>query len=293
MAVQRGLLLIADIAGYTRFMEFHRSDLAHAQDIVARLLEAMIDASPTLELVEVEGDAAFMYRPVPGGTGPELAETAVRQSVAMHGAFHASQQKMACLNKCPCQGCAQVANLKVKFVAHLGDVAPQRVKRLTRLAGFDVIFVHRMLKNSVPVREYVLMSEPLWERADERMRTAARLLEQELRGVGRGRRPSGGSRTGAGCPFSPRRHCATPIRSASRAARSRATAGSTCRAARRDTRSSTRTPPPMSRSGARSWRAAMSPPVWARATSSRSRRRSASSRAASASTTVPSASARW
>src|SRR2546428_8416407 len=128
-----------------------------------------------------------MYRAVPGGAGPELAETALRESVAMHGAFHASQQKMACLNKCPCQGCAQVANLKVKFVAHLGEVAPQRVKRLTKLAGLDVIFVHRMLKNSVPVREYVLMSEPLWERADERMRTGARLLEQELEGVGRAR----------------------------------------------------------------------------------------------------------
>ena len=52
MSVQRGLLLIADIAGYTRFMEFHRTDLAHAQDIVARLLEAMIDASSALELVD-------------------------------------------------------------------------------------------------------------------------------------------------------------------------------------------------------------------------------------------------
>ena len=31
MSVQRGLLLIADIAGYTRFMEFHRTDLAHGQ----------------------------------------------------------------------------------------------------------------------------------------------------------------------------------------------------------------------------------------------------------------------
>src|SRR2546426_517334 len=147
MAVQRGLLLIADIAGYTRFMEFHRTDLAHAQDVVARLLEAMIDATSALDLVEVEGDAAFMYRPLPGGTGPELVESALGQSVAMHGAFHALQQKIACLNNCPCQGCAQVGNLKVKFVAHLGDVAPQRVKRLTRLAGFDVIFVHRMLKN--------------------------------------------------------------------------------------------------------------------------------------------------
>src|SRR2546422_1604595 len=182
MAVQRGLLLIADIAGYTRFMEFHRTDLAHAQDVVARLLEAMIDATSALDLVEVEGDAAFMYRPLPGGTGPELVESALGQSVAMHGAFHALQQKIACLNNCPCQGCAQVGNLKVKFVAHLGDVAPQRVKRLTRLAGFDVIFVHRMLKNSVPVREYLLMSEPLWERADERLRTGARPLEEELEG---------------------------------------------------------------------------------------------------------------
>ena len=187
MSVQRGLLLIADIAGYTRFMEFHRTDLAHAQDIVARLLEAMIDASSALELVEVEGDAAFLYRRLPSGTDPELVESALRQSVAMHGAFHALQQKIACLNNCPCQGCAQVANLKVKFVAHVGDVAPQRVKRLTRLAGFDVIFVHRMLKNSVPVREYLLMSEPLWERADARLRTGARLLEEEFEGVGRAR----------------------------------------------------------------------------------------------------------
>ena len=187
MAVQRGLLLIADIAGYTRFMEFHRTDLAHAQDVVARLLETMIDASSALDLVEVEGDAAFMYRAVAHGANPEVAESALRQSIAMHGAFHALQQKMACLNTCPCQGCAQVANLKVKFVAHLGDVAPQRVKRLTKLAGFDVIFVHRMLKNSVPVREYLLMSEPLWERADERLRTGARLLEEEFEGVGRAR----------------------------------------------------------------------------------------------------------
>jgi len=183
MSVQRGLLLIADIAGYTRFMEFHRTDLAHAQDIVARLLEAMIDASSALELVEVEGDAAFLYRRLPSGTDPELVESALRQSVAMHGAFHALQQKIACLNNCPCQGCAQVGNLKVKFVAHLGDVAPQRVKRLTRLAGFDV----RMLKNSVPVREYLLMSEPLWERADARLRTGGRLLEEEFEGVGRAR----------------------------------------------------------------------------------------------------------
>src|SRR2546430_15710983 len=60
----------------------------------------MIDATSALDLVEVEGDAAFMYRPLPGGTGPELVESALGQSVAMHGAFHALQQKIACLNNC-------------------------------------------------------------------------------------------------------------------------------------------------------------------------------------------------
>jgi len=187
MAVERGLLLIADIAGYTRFMDFHRADLAHAQDVVARLLEAMIDASPSLQLVEVEGDAAFLYRPSGDAASPELAETALRQSVSMHRAFHTVQQKIACLNGCPCQGCSQAGNLRVKFVAHLGEVAPQRVKQLTRLAGFDVIVVHRMLKNSVPVREYLLMTEPLWERADARVRAGAQSLEQEFEGVGRTR----------------------------------------------------------------------------------------------------------
>src|SRR5438093_374612 len=97
MAVQRGLLLIADIAGYTRFMEFHRADLAHAQDVVARLLEAMIDASSALDLVEVEGDAALMYRPWAGGTGADLVEQARRQAVAMRTAFHARVHKLACV----------------------------------------------------------------------------------------------------------------------------------------------------------------------------------------------------
>src|SRR2546428_798618 len=199
MAVQRGLLLIADIAGYTRFMEFHRTDLAHAQDVVARLLEAMIDATSALDLVEVEGDAAFMYRPLPGGTGPELVESALGQSVAMHGAFHALQQKIACLNNCPCQGCAQVGNLKVKFVAHLGDVAPQRVKRLTRLAGSGT---------PGPSRTPVAAEAPAPPAPAGPERAAPEpAIPGRTRGgpAGRGGHPAGGRRRGGGRPAPPGR----------------------------------------------------------------------------------------
>lgn len=61
IVVAAALLVIADIRGYTPFMKAHRTSLAHAQDVVARLLEAVIDAAPGLTPLEIEGDAAFLY----------------------------------------------------------------------------------------------------------------------------------------------------------------------------------------------------------------------------------------
>ena len=62
----QALLVIADIGGYTRFMKVHRINLAHAQHIVARLLEAVIDgAGRKLMLAKLEGDAAFFYAEMP------------------------------------------------------------------------------------------------------------------------------------------------------------------------------------------------------------------------------------
>ena len=63
----RALLLIADIGGYTEYMRAHRMSLAHAEVNTARLLEAVIDAAGDFELIEIEGDAAFLSRPADGG----------------------------------------------------------------------------------------------------------------------------------------------------------------------------------------------------------------------------------
>ena len=60
MATGRSLLLIADIGGYTEYMRFHRMSLAHAEVNTARLLEKVIDAVPEFDLIEIEGDAAFL-----------------------------------------------------------------------------------------------------------------------------------------------------------------------------------------------------------------------------------------
>jgi hypothetical protein len=183
-SVRPALLVIADIGGYTAFMKAHRTSLVHAQDVVARLLEAIIDAAPRLTLLEIEGDAAFFYTWATSEQDASFAQLAAEQIFAMHRAFHVCQQAIATLNTCPCQGCREAEQLRVKFVAHLGEVAIQRVKRVSKLAGLPVILVHRMLKNTVPLPEYMLLSEPLFALSDEQMRARGRPLPQEFEGLG-------------------------------------------------------------------------------------------------------------
>jgi hypothetical protein len=185
MAIQPTFLLIADITGYTRFMKMHRMSLAHAQDIVARLLEAVIDATrPRLKLSKLEGDAAFFYVAYPEGAEPNLVFVA-EQVASIYRAFHRRLSDLEANGLCMCDACEQVGNLKIKFVGHLGDVAVQRVKKLTELAGLDVILVHRLLKNEVPVPEYLLMTEPVLERVDSSIRGQVSSLEMELEGLGK------------------------------------------------------------------------------------------------------------
>jgi hypothetical protein len=184
VSIRPALLVIADIGGYTAFMKSHKTSLAHAQDVVARLLEAVIDAAPNLTLLEIEGDAAFFYAWPPDGRDAASAQMVADQIVAMHRAFHTVRQSIVTLNVCSCEGCRGSRNLNVKFVAHLGEVAIQRVKHVSKLAGLDVILVHRMLKNTVPLPEYMLLTEPLFLLSDEKIRTHTQPLPQEFEGLG-------------------------------------------------------------------------------------------------------------
>ena len=178
--MSQALLVIADIGGYTRFMKVHRINLAHAQHIVARLLEAVIDgAGKKLKLAKLEGDAAFFY-----SSGPVDPKGTARTLVAIRNAFLNRRDELAVNRMCSCDGCTQAGELKLKFVAHVGEVAFQKVKRYTELAGVDVILVHRLLKNSVPVSEYVLMSDALHKELAPSLGSEASQLDEDLEGIG-------------------------------------------------------------------------------------------------------------
>jgi hypothetical protein len=183
MASGRALLLIADIGGYTEYMSSHRMSLAHAEVNTARLLEKVIDAAPGFDLIEIEGDAAFLSRRADTLDRDATVAVTTQAAVSMHRAFHLERQYVA-TNLCPCDGCAQAENLKLKFVAHIGEVATQTIKQRRKLVGIDVILVHRLLKNPVQVPEYVLFSEELYGTGDGALLDPVHEVSQDLEGIG-------------------------------------------------------------------------------------------------------------
>jgi hypothetical protein len=179
----RALLLIADIGGYTEYMRSHRMSLAHAEVNTARLLEKVIDAARGFDLIEIEGDAAFLSRQADTLDGDATVAAITQAAVSMHRAFHVERQHVA-TNLCPCDGCIQADNLKLKFVAHIGQVATQTIKHRRKLVGIDVIFVHRLLKNAVQIPEYVLLSEELYRTGESALPDHVHEVSQELEGIG-------------------------------------------------------------------------------------------------------------
>ncbi|HLT46200.1 MAG TPA: DUF2652 domain-containing protein [Rubricoccaceae bacterium] len=163
MELKPVVLVLADISGYTRFIKFHRVSLVHAEHIIADLLESvMARATHPLVIHELEGDAVSLYA---------LAEdraAATRSALAqVDGFFEAFRAREAELvsecSLCKCEACEKVGQLKLKAVLHTGDAVFTRIRQFTKVAGEDVILAHRLLKNTVPSDEYVLMTEPFVE----------------------------------------------------------------------------------------------------------------------------------
>lgn len=179
MTIRRAVLLIADIGGYTHYMGWNRTHLAHAQLTVAGLLESVIDAGKGLKLAKLEGDAAFFWAP------DGYAKVVVHDRLSrMRESFLARREQLKKDIACECASCSQLDRLSLKFVVHQGEVAEQRVKRHVELAGFDVILVHRMLKNLVPVVEYVLMTDAVEECLDDSMRELCTPLTHVFEDIG-------------------------------------------------------------------------------------------------------------
>jgi hypothetical protein len=159
----QGFVLIADISGYTAYL--NESELEHAKGTLTELLELMIEHTrPPLVINRLEGDAVISYgieSDFPSG------QAFVESIEDTYVAFRKAIELMVLNNTCQCNACANVSSLDLKFFVHYGSFLLQRLGDSDELLGSDIIVIHRLLKNTVVadtgISAYCLYTEPALE----------------------------------------------------------------------------------------------------------------------------------
>jgi len=166
-----GPLLLADIGGYTSFLqavaEAHRDD-AFADGAVPeayRLMSSLLDGIvgrlvPPFTLSKLEGDAVFVF--ATGGEVPR-GESVLGTIRDCYTDFRLRLAQVGELWTCNCTACARATSLELKFVLHAGRYVMQQIAGSRELSGPEVVMAHRLLKNGaadlVGHGAYLLISE--------------------------------------------------------------------------------------------------------------------------------------
>jgi hypothetical protein len=150
-----GILVLADVSGFTEFVT--ATELEHGPPMVAELLgEVMRRISPPLEIQEVEGDAVFALGPDRAIGSPTRVLDRLDDAFE---AFRARQRELEADDSCDCRACRSVGDLDLKIVVHHGRFLRQMVGDRSQAAGGSVILAHRLLKNGVEGKRYLLLTE--------------------------------------------------------------------------------------------------------------------------------------
>jgi Protein of unknown function (DUF2652) len=154
----RGTLLLADISGYTAFLQAvaaaHGAEMAagtfvpEAYPLLTSLLDGIIErVAPPFVLSEVEGDAVFAF------AADDQLELRGQSLLACVGgcyeAYRARLEAARDLMICTCDACSSISGLELKFVLHHGSYVVQAIAGHQRVLGPDVTFAHLLLKNHV------------------------------------------------------------------------------------------------------------------------------------------------
>ncbi|WP_299216299.1 DUF2652 domain-containing protein [uncultured Aquimarina sp.] len=151
------LLCIPDISGFTEFMSSTNIELS--SKVIPSLLNRVIYANKLdLKVSEIEGDAILFYRTGPLPTFTEL----VYQCRLFYTEFYEQLKILHKQYKNTKEGNNIPEMLGLKIVLHYGqEISAVPIGKNIKLMGEDVIIAHRLLKNKIPIDEYILLSEDL------------------------------------------------------------------------------------------------------------------------------------
>jgi len=150
-----GTFVLADIGGYTTFLT--DVGIEHAKEITSHLFNSLFEVDrDTWKVGNIEGDCLFLYSDSP--KSPQDVFAYVRR---LYEKFRESIEEVASGSTCRCGACDRSGDLTLKFVVHGGAFGIQTIAGRNELIGPDIIVAHRLLKNSIPMREYALLTTPL------------------------------------------------------------------------------------------------------------------------------------
>lgn len=147
-------LFIPDISGFTKFVK--STEINHSKHIIEELIGIIIsEGKKGFEVAEVEGDAVFLYKE------QEIEpEDLVGHAKRIFIAFHKHLLDYEHNRICECGACTSAVDLRLKFIAHSGDISLANFGTgNAKPFGDAVIVTHRLLKNKVPLDQYVLFTD--------------------------------------------------------------------------------------------------------------------------------------
>lgn len=148
------LIFIPDISGFTNFV--NQTEIDHSSHIISELIELIINQNKLgLHVSEIEGDSVLFYK---SGAVPKI-ETILIQAETMFTAFHRYLKRYDSERICRCGACSTAINLNLKFVVHSGPVKQIKTGNRAKLHGKTVILAHRLLKNQIKSKAYILFSD--------------------------------------------------------------------------------------------------------------------------------------
>lgn len=175
----QGVLLLADISGYTRFLQAvaaaHGEEMATmpelpvAYPLITSLLNGIVErVVPPFRLAKLEGDAVFAY--APDDTFEHRGSSVVDCIRNCYADFRQRRDEAVDLMFCNCSACERLRDLELKFVLHWGNYAVQSIAGHSELMGPDVTMAHKLLKKNVSDvvgrSAYGLLTEPAARRLE-------------------------------------------------------------------------------------------------------------------------------
>jgi hypothetical protein len=165
LGVRQGVLVLADISGYTEFSRLHFTSLLHAEEIITELLESVLDSAEfPLQIGRLEGDAVLLYAEAPAEQAAAAARDAAAQAQKFIVSFNQRERSLiACDAGCVCQACQQIGDLKLKAVLHYGRFTLRDIGGVVDLIGDDILLMHKLIKAPIRQREHILLTPGFYQ----------------------------------------------------------------------------------------------------------------------------------